>query len=430
MASHGNRRQPPTPPFLVRLRGGNETEPEATKADWAEKMVGGFQSGVRRLWAVFTDMYWLLRNPQTLLDSEEVQREKGIRPLLFFIFSPLLAALIMFGDRCRAALFNTAYASAVASSQIKGLDLLFGFYKRALDVIQSPERSFKVMFPVFLVGVVIHAVVGARAKGVRRKAWRAAVLYTPAFALIMMVAAIELTVGIKVLASLILPTSLIGSPYKLGSLAIALPLLVVTYLCTRVLYAAAPSPKRWIRHIELAPPAYGLLVFAILVVAKIDHLEQSLGDPTLAYVGQFDVRPAEMLSFASQKPLPLSLTNHSDTALVIAPDSVRLRLTYDGSGSCPHGFEANGSNCEIPVQVLNSDDKDWITIPAGETRILRIKSVQALQFSDPKAIAGFRCVSVDMDIVQPDSKVQTFSSMLAIRLKSPAQFPDGCNLPT
>jgi hypothetical protein len=125
------------------------------------------------------------------------------------------------------------------------------------------------------------------------------------------------------------------------------------------------------------------------------------------------------------------LTNRSTESLSIIPESLSLRVTYEAGSTCPVGSTPFGNDvgisCTVSLEVLNTDQKNWIAILPGKTRILRVKAKSPFDLIDHKDFGTYRCITADMQTVNEAAEIQVSSARLAIHKATSAEANKWCS---
>jgi hypothetical protein len=107
-----------------------------------------------------------------------------------------------------------------------------------------------------------------------------------------------------------------------------------------------------------------------------------------------------------------------------------LRVTYESGNTCPNGLATFsnpvGMSCTVPLEILNANEKDWITIRPGETSILRIKAKSPFELIGHKDFGNYRCITADMQIVNEAAEVDLSSARLAVHKASSSEMNKWC----
>lgn len=402
------------------------------KADWFEETIHNLKNILHRVFLVFSDFGRLLWNPKKLLVDKAATGENSLRPLVFFALAVPLAIVIMYFDRLLETQLSIQHP---LNGRIQTSNLLGASAGHLVEVVNNPDQIVKILLFGFVGGLTLNAVIARITPVKSRSKWQAAILYILGLSLVTTILGIEIIVDAKRLLVWAFPgriATFLGDPYSLGATSTWLMMSMVIAICSRVVYHAL-SRDDLVEKLSIAAVVSGLLVYlSIAFLGQIDSARYKLlGDPSVTFSGRLGLAPESLSDLASQVASPLTLTNRSVDSLSIVPGSLVLRVTYESGNNCPAGLTPSpndiGTSCSVPLEVLNADEKDWIAIGPNETRILRIKVKKPFELIDHKDFGNYRCITVDMQIVNEAAEVDLSFARLAVHKGSSSETNKWCS---
>lgn len=402
---------------------------ESPKTDWFKETIGNLDQILGRIGHVFLDFGLLLWSPSKLFHQPAAVGADSLRPLVFFALAAPISTALMYLDRLLETLFGSArpFGAPINTGTVLGASL-----NRIVELIERPDLMVELLLPGFIVGLILAASAKRWTKSSpRQDALRAAWLYLPALAPLSIIALLEVAVTLKRISQWLCKlltwdsvAKWLGDPIHLSTISAAIVILTAIGICARaasVIHSSQAPRKRWIESLALA---FALVYLPTLLLTQLDTLRVwLLGDPAIASGSRIDLTENGVKALAGMSAVPLSLTNYSGEAIRIAPDSISLRFTYDPDTVCPVGTStpsnSNRVSCSIPLQVLNTDGKDWVTVQPRETKVLRIRSAAPLTLPNYRDFGSYHCAMADMDIIEDGARIESTTVLLSSHAKTP-----------